>query len=483
MQDSLKQRAISAMMWTASGKVGTLVIQFVSNMVLARLLLPSDFGTIGMLMIFMAVSDVFISGGFGQALIQKKDVSHVDYCTVFFWNLVASVCIYVVLFFCAPLIAHFYNMPDLSSVLRIYSISLIISGLSVIQNTQLQKSLQFKKLYIRTIIATLLGTAVAIFMALSGFGIWSLVISSLVSSFFGSLLLWIVSPWRPSLVFSWVSFKGLFNFGSLMALSSIVDQLYQEIQGLLIGRIYSASDLGYYTQARKLQNIPTTSLSQIVSQVTFPVFSKIQNQKDHLKESVRKVSKAVTFLNFPLMMMLAVIAPSLIRLFYGQNWDASIPYFRVLCFVGMFYTILTTNNSVIKSLGKSGIFLKIRLIQRFVGITLVCVGASFSIMGMLYALLISNIFNYLVVSHFSAKLIGYSLFKQLKDIGSSFLLSIFAAALAYYMGEILLLNQYFVMCVQCFVYLIVYIGLSVLFHLEAFGMYRDIILSKIGRKK
>lgn len=477
---SLKNKTVSAMMWTTVGKFGTLIIQFISNMVLARLLMPADFGVIGMLTIFITVSEVFITAGFGQALIQKKNPTHIDYTTVFYWNLVASIFIYIILYLCAPAIAAFYNMPVLTAVLRVQSLVLVISGFSIVQNNQLQKQLDFKKLYTRAIVSAISGTIVAVIMAFKGFGVWSLVASSLTSSVVGVLLLWRISSWRPTLEFSWASFKELFSFGSLMAVSSVVDQVYQEIQGLIIGKFYSAASLGYYSQAKKLQNIPNSSLSQIVSQVTFPVFAELQDDKVKLKAGVRKIAKSVTYLNFPLMLCLFSVGPSLIRLVYGEKWDVSIPYFQILCLTGMFYTILTTNNSVIRSLGKSGIFLKVRLIQRSIGIVLILIGAFHSVYGILVAMLVANIINYLIVSYYTAKLIGYGLVLQLKDIYQSFLLSVFTALVTYsitFVG----MPFYFELLVQLIVFVAVFILGSSLFKIEAYMIYKSIILEKLKR--
>lgn len=469
------------MLWTSLGKFGTLGIQFTTNIVLARLLMPEDFGAIGMLTIFIALSEVFISAGFGQALIQKKSPTPIDYTTVFYWNLLASIVMYLLLFIGAPSIANFYKMPILEPVLRLQGLTLIISGFSIVQSNLLQKRLNFKKLYIRSTFSALIGSCIAIFMAFHSFGIWSLVASSLSTAFINALLLWFSSPWHPTLAFSTQSFKELFSFGSLMAVSSIIDQLYQEIQGLIIGKMYSAVDLGFYTQAKKLQNIPTSSLSQIVSQVTFPVFSEMQNDLNRMRNGVSKVSKAVTYLNFPLMMLLIVIATPLITLLYGDKWVFSIPYFRVLCLTGMFYTILTTNNSVIKSLGRSGIFLKIRILQRSIGLTLISFGATFSVMGILYGALIGNIVNYLIVSWYTSKLIGYGFIKQVKDIGMSFILSIFSAFIATLTKEYLPTSPIIVIGAQIIVYLTAYIFFSYLFKLEAFSIFTNIAISKIRK--
>lgn len=483
MAESLKKKTISAVIWNTLGKFGTIGIQFITNMVLARLLLPTDFGTIAMLNIFIVISETFIVAGFGQALIQKKNPTHIDYTTIFYWNLVASILMYVVLFVCSPAIAHFYEMPKLTSIVRVYGLVLIISAFSIVQNNQLQKNLKFKILSIRHIIAASVGTIVSIFMALKGFGVWSLVSSYVVSSIASVFLLWRLSTWRPTLEFSWLSFKELFSFGSLMALSSLVDQFYKEMQGLIIGKWYSAADLGYYSQAKKLENIPTSSLSQIVSQVTFPVFSQLQDDISGLKASVRKCTVVETYINFPLNILLMVIAKPLIRFLYGPNWDTSILYFQLLNIVGLFYTITTLNNSIIKSLGKSKLFLYIKIIQRSFGLSFIFIGASYSIVGLLYGVIASVFFNYIVTSTVNRNLLNYGMFLQLKDVGPSLFLAALVGLLTYKMSILAdFYNQYVVMVIQIIFYMFSYLVLSKLLKNEGYFILENIVKSKFNKK-
>ena len=370
MSDNLREKTISGMLWSGIGKFGTLALNFLSNLVLARLLLPSDYGAIGMLHVFIALSSVFVNAGFGSALIQKKNPTHLDYTSVFYWNLAASVIFYAALFFSAPAIARFYNMPELCKILRVQSLGLIVVAFAHVQSNQLQKQLRFRELSMRTIIATIIGTIVSITMALLGYGVWSLVFGNLVSSIASVFLLWWMSSWRPTREFSWQSLRELFNFGGLMALSSLVETLYSNLQSLIIGKWYSAKDLGYYTQARKLEGIPTTALSQIVGSVSFPVFSSLQDDKVRLVSAVRRNIKAVTYLNFPLMVLLIIIARPLITLLYGAKWEPSIPFFQILCIYSMVYTLNTLNTSVIKSLGRSGVFFIVQTSKRILGIIL-----------------------------------------------------------------------------------------------------------------
>ena len=484
MAESLKVKTISSMLWSTLGKFGTMGIQFITNMVLARLLMPADFGTIGMLSIFIVLAETFIIGGFGQALIQKKNPTHIDYTTVFYWNLIASVVMYGLLYFFSPIISRFYEMPQLGSVVRVYGLVLIISAFSIVQNNQLQKNLRFKDLSMRNITAASFGTAVSIVMALYGFGVWSLVASHLVNAIISVVLLWRLSSWRPTLNFSWQSFRELFSFGSLMALSSLLDQFFKEMQGLIIGKWYSAADLGYYSQAKKLENLPTSSLSQIVSQVTFPVFSKLQDDKVKLKTGVRKCTAAVTYLNFPLNILLIIIAAPLIRMLYGPNWEQSILYFQLLNIYGLFYAITTMNNTIIKSLGQSKIFLYIKIIQRLVGLLLILIGASYSILGLLIGVISSVVFNYIFTSSVNKKLLGYGIFEQITDVGCSLLLASILGVITYLINALnSVFSQYVVMLFQILFYIFAYLVISKLSKIQGYVIFEEVVKEKLINKK
>lgn len=296
--DNLKNKTISGMMWSAVGKVGTLTINFLSNLVLARLLMPADFDCIGMLAIFLAVSNIFIQGGLGAALIQKKEPTELDYSTVFYWNLVFAILFYGLLFAIAPAVAHFYELPILQPMLRVQGIVLIIQSFAIVQITKLQKEMNFKALAIRNMAAAFAGTLIAIPMALRGYGAWSLVASAITAAIINVLLLWKMSSWRPSWEFSLTSLKQLFSFGGLMLLSSLAETLYTNLQGLIIGKRFPSGNLGYYMQAKKLEEVPVTGLSSIVNEVTFPAFASLQNDPDRLLTGVRKKHESALFPQF-----------------------------------------------------------------------------------------------------------------------------------------------------------------------------------------
>ena len=470
------------MVWSAAGKVGTLTINFLSNLVLARLLMPEDFGCIGMLTIFLAVSNIFIQGGLGAALIQKKSPDHLDYSTVFYWNLVFAVLFYLILYASAPFIADFYEMPLVKPLLRVQSVVLIIQSFAIVQITQLTKQMNFKALAIRNMAAALAGTLIAIPLALRGFGAWSLVASAITASIVNVLLLWMLSSWRPAWEFSLTSLKTLFGFGGLMLLSSLVETLYTNLQGLIIGKRFSASDLGYFSQAKKLDEIPVTGLSSIVNDVTFPAFASIQDDKARLREGMRKSMKALTFVNFPMMILLMVIALPLVTFLYGRKWEPAAPYFQILCISGLIYCTNTLNTNVIKSLGKGQIYFFVQIAKRIIGIALILFGMRFGIYGVLWSVSIVSYISFIINTLVNKKLISYGFFRQVGDLLPSLLVAAFAGALAYGAGLLLHGSIYVTMLIQIFFYATVYLLAAKIFNLEGYQTYMEILIKMFHRK-
>lgn len=470
------------MMWGAIGKVGTLTINFLTNLVLARLLLPEDFGAIAMLAIFLAVSNIFIQGGLGAALVQKKNPDHRDYSTVFYWNLVVAVIFYLILYASAPLIANYYDLPLVKPLLRVQSTVLLIQSFSIVQYTQLQKQMNFKALAIRNMAAALAGTFIAIPLALRGFGAWSLVASAILASIVNVLLLWKMSTWRPTLEFSFSSLKTLFSFGGLMLLSSLAETLYTNLQGLIIGKRFSASDLGYFSQAKKLEEIPVTGLSSIVNDVTFPAFASIQDDPERLLAGVRKSTKALSFLNFPMMILLIIIAQPLICLLYGSKWEPSAPYFQILCISGLIYTINTLNTNVIKSLGKGKIYFGIQITKRVIGIALILLGMRFGIYGLLWAVAIVSYISFIINSLVNKKLITYGPFKQLRDVSLCLLAAMVTGILVYGLGMALPCHPYLTMLIQITFYILLYLLIAKLLKIDELATYTSVLTNIIHQK-
>ena len=477
----LKQKTISSMLWNAVQRFGTVFLMFVSNLVLARLLYPEDFGCIGMLSIFIALSKTFIDGGFGAALIQKKDVTQEDYSTIFYWNLLVSSVLFVVLLLCAPWVANFYHMPLLKDVLRVMSVVLIINGFSVIQTTILTKQLSFKLIAKANLLATIISVAVAIAAAYMGLGVWSLVINNLLSAALTAIFLWLMNSWRPSLLFSWKSFRELFNFGGLMLLSSILNTLFENIQGLVIGRFYTAKDMGFYSQAKKLDEVPSSSISQIVTQVSFPVFSQIASDLSALRNSVRKNIICTTYLIFPLQVLLIVLAKPIFLLLFGDKWHESVPYFQVLCVYSMFVSLNAINTNIYKAMGRSKIYFWVQLTKKILGVILLVIGTCFGVMGVTWSVSISGILWWLIAASVNDRLLNYGLFDQACDVAKSFVISLGIGVCIYMLEQNVSLPLLLHLMVFSIAYVTAYIIMSMIFRSEPYYIYKEIVSNILSR--
>lgn len=484
MSDSLKEKAIAGMLWSSVGRIGTIFINFLSNLILARLLMPDDFGCIAMLYVFIAVSSIFVNGGLAMALIQRKNPTHIDYTTAFYWNIVVSLIFYLLLFFSAPAIARFYEMPLLSAVLRVQSLTMLIQSFSIVHTAQMQKQLRFRELSIQNLTGAIVGTVIGIVMAFCGFGVWSLVASAVSSTIVMVLMIWHMNTWRPTWGFSWQSLKSLFSFGVLMLFSSLVETVYTNLQRLIIGKMFTPRDLGYYNQAEKLEEVPSTTLSTIVNEVSFPVFSQLQDEHDRLILALKKNIKAVAFLNFPIMTLLIVIAHPLITFLYSTKWEPSVPYFQVLCLYGLLFTLTTLNSSIVKSLGRGLLFFILQFATRLMGVGMIVVGVKTGgIMGMMWAIAFFGLVCYIINTIVVGKLVGYGFFRQFIDCFPCLLTTALAFGSAWLCGRLWNINEYGLMLVQIALFTIVYLSVSYLFKLEALNIYRDIVKSKWNHSK
>ncbi len=483
-QNSLKQKAAAGMVWTALQKYSTMIIQFISGIILARLLTPYDYGCIGMLSIFMVLAETIIDGGFGSALIQKKKPTQIDYSTIFYWNIGMSVVMYAVLFFSAPAIARFYNIPLLSSVLRVQGLVVFIYAFNIIQQNQLRKKLNFKLLSIVTITTSLVSLGVTIFMAYKGFGVWALVAQNLITAAIPALVFWFYVKWRPIWAFSWASFKELFSFGFYMFLTNLLNHFGQQLQGLLIGKKYNAATMGYYSKALGTEKLASRSISSVMMQVTYPLYAEVQDNKQQLVNIIKRITMTISYIIFPAMFILLLCAKPIFLLLYSDRWLPSVPYFQVMCLGGLAACLQSVNNNAIAAVGKSKEMFVWTVIKRSIGIGLMIGGLFFfGMKGLLAAVVISTWFSYFVNICQVSKYIGYKWSTQLLNLLPVTVASTISAVVAYGVGALLHLSVYSDGIVKFAVYLTVYLAWSFIFKPEAFTYSLTIIKLAINKFK
>lgn len=413
---SLKDKTVKGVIWSAVDRFSAQGIQFVFSILIARLLVPEDYGVVAMLGIFMAVSQTFIDSGFGTALIRKIDRTEEDFSTVFYFNIVVATLFYFALFFAAPAIANFYNTPLLESITKVVALNLIIGSLSGIHNAKLSIAIDFKSRAKISIVSTLLTGAVGLWMAYAGYGVWALVVQNLFSSAIRTVLLWVIVKWYPKLVFSWKSFKDLFSFGSKLLASALLDTLYNNIYTLVIGKVFSSSTLGVYSKANALAQFPSSNITSVLQGVTFPVLSTIQNEDDRLADAYKRFLKIAAFVVFPLMIGLSAVADPFIRLVLTDKWGGAIYLLQIMCFWMMWYPIHAINLNILQVKGRSDYFLKLEIIKKIQGVIVLCVTVPMGIVAMCYGSLISSIICLVWNTHYTKKLIGYGFFAQMKDL-------------------------------------------------------------------
>lgn len=434
---NLKQKTVSGLAWTFSQQFGVQGINFLVSVVLARLLMPEEFGLIGMISVFVALGTTLVDSGLTSSLIRTPDSYQRDFSTVFFMNLLGSVLIYGILYLSAPLIAMFFNQEILIPITRIYCLSFIIGAFSAVQNTILTIKMDFKTQMTITIPSLVVGSIVGLVMAFKGYGVWSLVYMNLTQSFLSSVQLWIRAKWRPSLVFDFERLKYHFNFGYKMTLAGILDTFYKNIYQIIIGRYFSAVQLGYYSRAESLKQLPVKNISTALNKVTYPMFSRIQNDDVKLKSLYKRLMQQVLFWIAPTMVVSAVLAEPLFRFLLTDKWLPAVPYFQILCYVGIMYPLHSYNLNILKVKGRSDLFLKLEIIKKVMITISLFVAVPFGIMGLLWMQVILSNVSFLINTYYSGKLIGYTAWDQIKDISPILGLAVFAGAFTHLLNSLL----------------------------------------------
>ena len=424
MSDSLKQKATKGVLWSALERFSVQGVQFILMIFMARLLTPNDYGLIGMLSIFLAVAQSLIDSGFSQALIRKQNRTEVDNSTVFYFNIVASIVLYLVLFLIAPIVANFYNKPELCSIMRVLCLTIIINSFSVVQNAILITRIDFKSLAKISFTTVVISGIIALVLAYNDYGVWALVSHSLIAATLNCTLLWILSKWRPIKSYSWSSFKELFSFGSKLLASGLIDTVYRNIYPLVIGKVFSATDLGYYTRAQHFSEFPSSNVTGILQRVTYPILCNIQNDDERLRDIYRRFLKLSAFVIFPLMTGLAAVSHPFIELIIGSKWLFCAVLLQIICFNMMWYPIHAINLNLLQVKGRSDLFLRLEIIKKVIGVLIIIITVPLGIKAMCYGGIVSSILCLVVNTYYTGKIINVGFLTQICDLFPTLFLSI-----------------------------------------------------------
>lgn len=482
---SLNRKTTLGFIWSFMDLIGNQGIQFTIQIILARILLPSAFGLIGMILVFISISKSVIDSGFTQALIRKQDADQDDYSTIFYFNLFVGILIYVILFISAGSISEFFNEPKLVLILRILSLSLIIESFAIIQRVFLIRAVDFKTQTRINVIAGIVSGAIAIFFAMRGYGVWSLVIKTLSMNFVQVLLLWFSNRWAPSLKFNLESFRGLFGFGSKLLVSGLINTIFKNIYIIVIGRFFSTTDLGYYTNAVKLRDVAVQSLTTSVRRVTYPVLSNIRHDETRLKNGFKRVIITSSYIIFPFMVGIAAVSHSLINLLLGDKWLPLVIYLQLLSFAGMLYPLHSVNLNILEVKGRSDLFLILEVVKKAVTSILIIIALWFKlgILGLVSTAVLTSYIALLINTYFSAKEINYSVKDQLKDLMPIFIISLVMGLVVYLIGMSLPFNALQKLVLQVCIGILLYLGMSKLVGIKEFGTISRMVLTIFKRNK
>jgi teichuronic acid exporter len=478
---SLKQKALSGMFWTMIQQFSTQGISFVVSIVLARLLLPEQFGLIAMLGIFMGFGSILMESGLGQSLIRTTNPDNEDYSTVFYFNLAGSFIVYAIVYFCAPYIAEFYHQPQLVKITRWYCLIFITNALSSIHYTRLTKQMLFKKELTITIPSLILSSIVGISMAYSGYGVWSLVATGLIQSLAVALQMWIRSDWRPLLSFNKEKFKYHFHYGYKLTLSGMLDTLFTNAYVIIIGKYFAPAQVGFYNRADTLKQLPVSNISNVLNKVTFPLFAEVKNDDVRLKEIYRKIMQMVLFFIAPILILMAVLAEPLFRFIFTEKWLPAVPYFQILCANGILYPIHSYNLQILNVKGRSDLFLKLEIIKKIIIVLVLIASFTYGIFGLLYGSVITSILCFFINTHYSGKFINYSSWQQTKDLLPIIVLSAFMGLTVFvfdFLGQDFFVYDSIRLLLGGILGISVYALFSFLFQISSFFELKNVILKQ-----
>lgn len=472
---------ISNMLWRFAERAGAQTIEFIVTIILARILGPTAYGNVALIKAFLSVLLVFVEGGLGNALIQKKDADDVDFSSVFYFNLLFCLVIYVVLYFLAPYIANFYGDSEMSAMFRVACIIILISGIKNIQQAQISRNLEFRKFFYATLLGTSVSAVVGIVLACKGFGAWSLIAQILVNALVDSVVVWITVGWLPHRAFSFRRLAQLLPYGWKLLASNLMVELYGNIRQFAIGKIYSTSDLAYYNRGRSIPNVIVRNINMSIDSVLFPVMSSRQDNKSEVKKITRRAIMSSNYLMAPLMMGMAAMANSIVMILLTEKWMPCVLYFRIFCIIFMFQPIHTANINAIKAMGRSDLFFKVEIIKKVVGFLILALSLNYGMEVVIYCYFVNTILDQIINSWPNRKLLEYTYLEQMKDIFPSTALAVIMGACVYSIS-FLCLNVWITVLLQILLGFFIYLLGSIIFELEAYRQLLDVTKSYFKKK-
>ncbi len=476
------EKVIGNFIWRLLERFGAQGVTLIVSIVLARLLDPAVYGTIALVTVFTSLLHVFIDSGLGTALIQKKNADDLDFSSVFFFNLGVCSLLYIGLFIAAPFIAAFYGIPELTAIVRVLGLTLVISGVKNIQQAYVSRNMLFKKFFFSTLGGTLGAAVVGITMAYFGFGVWALVSQYLFNALVDTLVLWFTVKWRPKMMFSFERLKALLGFGSKLLGVSLITTVYNDIRQMLIGKLYTTSDLAFYNKAKQFPALFDSNINTSIDSILLPTMSKEQDDMSAVKAITRRSIKTSTYIMAPILIGLAMCGDAFIELLLTEKWLPCVPYMRIFCVTYIFTPMFTANYNAYKALGRSEIYLKVSIMSKIFGLIILVVTLPYGVMVMAYGLLVSNFISQLVCTFPNRKLLKYSYAEQIKDILPALSLAVFMGAVVYAV-EFLNFNPIVTLIIQIAVGVAVYLAGSVLFKMESYNYVLNSAKNFLNRKK
>ena len=476
-----KEKIFSNLIWRFLERTGAQFVALVVSIFLARILSPEDYGTIALITVFINILNVFVDSGLGSALIQKKDADNTDFSTVFYTNVVFCIALYILMFVFSPFLAEFYNRPELASIIRVLSITILVSGVKNIQQAYVSRTLQFRKFFFSTLAGTIIAAVAGIWMAYHGFGVWALVAQQVTNLSMDTIILWITVKWRPELVFSFKRLKSLFSYGWKLLVSALLDTFYTNLYNLVIGKKYSANDLAFYTKGELFPKAVVGNINNAIDSVLLPTMASEQDNKERVKQMTRRAIKTSSFCIAPLMMGLAGCSHNVISILLTDKWLPAAPYLVIFCITYMFYPIHTANLNAIKAMGRSDLFLKLEIAKKIVGLSVLFLTMWFGVKVMAYSLLFTSVASQIINTWPNKKLLGYGYIEQLKDIFPGIIMAVVMGIVVSF-GTYIPVVKGAQLIIQIVVGIAVYILGSKLFRLDSFYYIENILAKKFLHK-